>query len=55
MPLAVKGDEAFDPVDIGLFGAVRIISRPHPFSDLIEHLDIGLDATRELYIMNYSI
>jgi hypothetical protein len=36
MSFMVKEDEAFDPVEVGLFGADRVVFGPQDGADLIE-------------------
>jgi hypothetical protein len=36
MPLLMKEDEALDPMDIGLFSSVAVVTRPQCFADLGE-------------------
>jgi hypothetical protein len=41
MLLVVKEDEAFDPIEVGLFGAAGIMLGPQGVADLIEQFGGG--------------
>ena len=56
VPLAVKEDMAFNPVDIRFLGADGIMLEPQALPNLVEEADRGSGAVREPgYVVSHNI